>query len=801
MKAPLSWLKEFVPCEMDPVSLAAELTLRGLECEASLEGEMDKVVVGEVIEVAAHPRAEKLHVCKVRAGSEVLQVVCGAPNVAPGIKAPLALPGCTLPGGEEIGVSEIRGIKSQGMLCSEAELAVGEDASGIWIIPGHLRPGQRLDEELKLKDWVLSFDLTPNRADCLSILGLAFEVAAIEGSQVKISDIDLEERGEPIEGRFEVRVLDVDLCPRYVARIIEGVKIAQSPLWMRRRLQLVGLRPINNVVDVTNYVMWELGQPLHAFDLELLEGSKIVVKRAKEGEEFVSLDGQTRTLRGDMLMIWDGMKPVAVAGVMGGENSEVRPETKSVLLESAYFDPMSIRRTAKALGMNTEASRRFERGIDPNGCLRAADRAAKLIAEIAGGQVAKGFLDIYPRPFSPREIKLRVSRVNELLGTKLTASDVAQALRSLDLKVEEEQRGIFLVTPPTRRVDLTREIDLVEEVARVWGYEKIPSTIPKVAPKSWGESSSMKMERKLREVMVGFGFHEVITFSFIDPKSFDALGLDSHDPMREAVKLKNPLRPDQGILRTMLLPGILDAVHRNFHRRNMDLRLFEIGRVFIPQKGELLPMEREKMVGAISGARWPENWSYGPEEVDYFDIKGVVEGLLGALRVEGAIFDPTGIPPFLRPGAASRVTLGQTELGWLGELSPQVRDRLDLESGVFVFELDLSALEKFWNKIARFRPLPRYPEVVRDLSILLPAEVGAGEVIKHIEGMGLRWLEEVVLFDVFDDPQRLPAGFKSLTFRIRYRSEEGSLKDEEVNEEQRRLLEGLGGAFGARLRG
>jgi phenylalanyl-tRNA synthetase beta chain len=801
MRATLSWLREFVPCEMEPLALAEELTLRGLECKATWEGELEKVVVAEVLEVASHPKAERLHVCKVRAGSEVLEVVCGAPNVAPGVKAPLALPGCKLPGGEEVWVSEIRGVKSQGMLCSEAELGLGEDASGIWILPDHLRPGQRLDDELQLKDWVFSFDLTPNRADCLSILGLAFEVAAIERSQVRVPDVRIDEMGEAIHGRFHVEVLDVDLCPRYVARMIEGVKIGESPLWMRRRLQLVGLRSINNVVDVTNYVMWELGQPLHAFDLELLEGSTIVVKRAKEGEEFVSLDGQIRRLRGDMLMIWDAKKPVAVAGVMGGENSEVRPTTTSVLLESAYFDPMSIRRTAKALGMNTEASRRFERGVDPEGCPRAADRAAKLIAELAGGKVARGSLDVYPNPFTPREIRLRVSRVNELLGTQLTSGDVAEALRSLSLQVQEKDPGTFLVTPPTRRVDLTREIDLVEEVARTWGYEKIPSTIPKITSGKWWDSSWRQMEEKVREVMVGFGFHEVITFSFIDPKCFDALDLDPRDPLRDALELKNPLRPDQGIMRTTLLPGILEAVHRNFHRRNMDLRLFEIGRVFIPRKGELLPLEKEKLGGAISGARWPRSWSHRSEEVDFFDLKGVVEGLFGALKIEGIRFEPRGIPPFLEPGASSRIGLGDVELGWLGELKSEVMERLDLESRVLVFELDLMTMEKMWNRVPKFRPLPRYPEVVRDLSILVPLEVGGGEVQDHIEGMGLKWLERVVLFDVFQDPEKLPHGFKSLTFRIWYRSEEGSLKDEEVNEEQMRLVEGLERTFGARLRG
>ncbi len=800
MRATLGWIREFVSFELGAAELAEALTHRGLECEASQEGVLEKVVVGEVMEVGPHPRAERLRICKVRAGQEVLRVVCGAPNVRSGIKAALALPGARLPLGRQVQAMEIRGVGSEGMLCSEAELELGEDESGIWILPDNLNSGERLDIALGLSDWVLSFELTPNRADCLSVLGIAFEVGALVGAQVKIPEIKLEEPGAPISGRFQVEIRDPELCPRYVARMVEGVKIGQSPLWVRRRLQLVGLRPINNVVDVTNYVMWELGQPLHAFDLDLLKGDRIVVQRARPGEKFLSLDGQIRDLGPQMLMIWDGERPVAVAGVMGGENSEVGPQTKNVLVESAYFNPMSIRRTAKALGMNTEASRRFERGVDPEGCPRAACRAAQLMAEWACGKVASGELDVYPIPQPRVALALRVSRVNGLLGTNMSNPDVRRCLELLCLEVEESSKDVFMVRPPTRRVDLTREIDLVEEVARVWGFHRIPSTLPGRSLPMVEQAVQGNPESRIREILTGFGFSEVITFSFVDPNGFDRMGLSPHDPMRKALELKNPLRQDQGVMRTSLVPGILDAVHGNLHRRNSDLRLFELGRVFLPKQGELLPDEPRRLAGAMVGRRSPLHWVSDASLVDFFDLKGVLEGLCSELRIQDVEYLGEGFPAFLTAGAAAKVVSGHRELGWLGELDPEVQSRWDLEAPVLLFEMDLEALLELSVAIPKFSPLPRFPEVVRDLSLLVGEEVPSGRLLQMIRDMGGRWLERVVLYDLFQDPEKLPAGTKSLTFRIWYRSQESSLTDEAVNQEQEKLLEGLKEACGARLR-
>lgn len=801
MKATWSWLKEFVDIQMDPVELGDRLTHVGLECKVAMEGELPGVYVGEILGLEPHPRSQALKLCRVQSGTGVLSVVCGAPNVETGIKVPLALPGATLPGGTEIHVAEIKGISSQGMLCSEAELQVGDDSGGLWILPPDSPVGQRLDQAFGLRDWVFEFDLTPNRADCLSILGLSYEVAAITGAKVRKPVVSLKQEGPRIEERFRVHIQDPDLCPRYVARIVEGTRSAPSPVWMRRRLQLVGLRPISNVVDVTNYVMWELGQPLHAFDLDLLEGDCIVVKRARPEETFVSLDGQERVLSPEMLMIWDGGKPVAVAGVMGGANSEVGPGTSRVLIESAHFDPRSIRRTAKALGMATEASRRFERGIDPEGCVLAADRAAQLVRELAGGQVALGCIDAYPGRRGRRAISLRVAKVNQLLGTDLRSQEVIRQLERLNLEVQQGGDGVLHVLPHSRRVDLTREVDLIEEVARIWGFERIPCTLPRTSRVAATPPTEFRMESLTREVLVGYGFHEVITYSFMDPLALDRLGVPSGDALRNFVILKNPLRKDQGVMRTTLIPGILDAVRRNLSVKNVDLRLFELGRVFLPDGEGELPREPSRLGGAMTGWLTPLHWSKKADAADFFDLKGALEGLLEALQVTGISFSGKDAPQFFRAGCCATLFAGEESIGWVGEVAPTVAERWELGQRVMIFELDFESLARLGRLEHRFRPLPRFPEVIRDISIVVRREVRAGDILEEIERLGQRWLQEAYPFDVFSDPERIPPGHKSLAFRLVYRCTDRSLTDEEVNDERSRLVEALQMRFGARLRG
>jgi phenylalanyl-tRNA synthetase beta chain len=800
MKATWSWIREFVDIQMDPLELSDRLTNVGLECKASIQGELPGVVVGEILEVGPHPHSPGLRLCRVQSGQGVLSVVCGAPNVREGIKVPLALPGATLPGGREIQVAEIKGVPSQGMLCSEAELETGDDSSGLWVLPPETPVGRRIDEAMGLRDWVFEFDLTPNRADCLSISGLAYEVAAITGSKVRPPALSLEEEGPRIEDLFRVYIQDPDLCPRYVARLVLGTKSARSPLWMRRRLQLVGMRPISNIVDVTNYVMWELGQPLHAFDMDLLEGGCIVVKRARPEERFVSLDGRERVLSQEMLMIWDGLKPVAVAGVMGGANSEVGPDTERVLIESACFDPINTRRTAKALGMLTEASRRFERGVDIEGCAAAADRAAGLMRDLAGGRVAVGRIDEYPGRRARRAISLRVAKVNELLGTDLEGEEVKAQLERLDLQVRKRGDGILEVLPPTRRVDLTREVDLVEEVARIWGFDKVPCTVPRTSRLPSPPSRGLSMESFTREVLVGYGFHEVITYSFMDPSALDRLGIPSGDPLRRAVALRNPLRRDQGVMRTTLVPGILDTVRHNLSVKNSDLRLFEIGRVFLPDGEGELPREPVRLAGAMTGLLGPLHWSRRPSAADFFDLKGALEGLLDALQVPRISFREKDSPLFLEPGYRATLFSGEEAVGWMGQVAPAVAEGWELGEGVMIFELDFESLVRLGTLEHRFRPLPRFPEVTRDISIVVRREIRAGDILQEILSFGQAWLQEVCLFDVFTDPEKIPPGHKSLAFRLVYRCADRSLTDEEVNEQKFRLVEALEHKYGARLR-
>jgi phenylalanyl-tRNA synthetase beta chain len=804
MKVPLGWLREFIELERDPTQVADALTNAGIECSATVEGSLEGIVVGEVLEVIPHPGSDHLRICKVMGpGEEILSVVCGAPNVEKGVKAPLAVVGSVLPSGQKIEAAEIRGVRSEGMLCSEAELEVGEDASGIWILPAQSRTGARLDEELSLSDWVLELDVTPNRGDCLSIMGVAREVAAIFGLKVRPPQIELKEEGIPVANRFSVEIVDPQLCPRYVAKIVEGVKVEESPLWMRRRLQLAGLRPINNIVDVTNYVMCELGQPLHAFDLHLLEGSRIVVRRARQGERFISLDGQERVLNDEMLMIWDGEKPVAVAGVMGGENSEVRPDTADVLIESACFNPINIRRTAKALGIATEASRRFERSTDPMGCLLAANRAAQLMSQLSGGTVAPGEIDAFPLPPSPISINLRVSRVNALLGTELEARQVKDILDRLEIPSQLKDGSVLMVSPPTRRPDLQREVDLVEEVARILGYHRIPSNLPPVAsaPQIW--TPHRRVESVVREILTGWGLNEVITYSFIDEEAFDLLGIPKGDPMREFIRLRNPLRRTQGVMRTTLIPGLLDTVRRNFNRRNMDLRLFELGRVFIKEEGRQLPREPLRLGLVMTGRRFPIHWEGGQARVDFYDLKGLVEEILEELELLDEVeWVPHGLPPYLQEGVSARLVAGDETVGVLGPLSEGARAGWDLEEAPLIGEVDFEWLVGMGKTQRHFSPLPRFPEVTRDLSFVVEKGIEAARLVKEIRRIheDISWFEDVMLFDIFEGEAPIPPGHRSLSFRLRYRHPERNLTDEEVNEQQEKVIQTLERKLGARLR-
>ena len=541
MKLSWNWLREFIEVPASPEEVAERLTMSGLEVEAleRVGSNLDGIVVGRILRIDPHPEAERLTFCLVDIGSERLPIVCGATNIQPGDHVPVALPGSSLPDGRRVEAVEIKGVMSYGMLCSERELQLGEDQSGILILPEDLSVGRPLASALELQDTVLEVAVTPNRGDCLSHLGVAREIAALFGGKPRPPRIKVKEEGPPIETLASVEVLDPDLCPRYAARVVLDTSIEPSPFWLRRRLSFLGIRPINNVVDATNSVMLELGQPLHAFDYERLRGRRIVVRRAKAGERIVTLDGLTRALSEQMLVIADAQVPVAIAGVMGGGESEVRGETRAVLLESACFDPLSVRRTAKALGLSTEASFRFERGIDPDGVVKALDRGAQLIAELSGGKVAQGAIlsgkDLRQAP--PRTIPLCLSRLNALLGVDVPKKEAASILRRLGLRLKSQGRDGFLASVPSFRWDLEREIDLIEEVARIWGFERIPIALPKGRLKPSPLPPAFRAERKAKRIMASEGYNEAVTFSFTRGEAFDTLRLGQDDPLREAVKL------------------------------------------------------------------------------------------------------------------------------------------------------------------------------------------------------------------------------------------------------------------------
>jgi phenylalanyl-tRNA synthetase beta chain len=610
------------------------------------------------------------------------------------------------------------------------------------------------------------------------------------------------ETGEDIRGMTSVVILDPDLCPRYTARIIKGVRIGPSPYWMRRRLEAVGLRPINAIVDVTNYVMMELGQPLHAFDFRLLEEGRIVVRRSREGERFVSLDGKERILPAGTLMICDGVKPVAIGGVMGGLDSEIQSHTETILLESAYFDPISIRRTARALAMGTDAAFRFERGIDPEGVIRALDRAARLMAELSGGTVCKNAIDQYPRRIKTAcDIPLRTRRVRDILGTAVPRREMIRILESLEMAVEPVgvAKGVFGVTPPTCRVDITREIDLIEEIARLYGFDRVPVTLPAVSVVAGIADGRRTVEGRVRDVMTGAGYVEVINYSFIAPQAIDQLGLGKTDERRCQVRIRNPLTEEQTVMRTTMIYSLLLNAKRNADVGRFNLKLFEVGRTFIRREEGMQPQEKNRVACLITGCRYEDRWHFRDLPADFYDLKGCVENILDVLRIPDPSFRSGVSEPFLRPGKSCGVLSGEEPIGFLGEVHPDLLSRMDLTGSILVCELDLDFLAEYYSAKAPFSSIPRFPSSSRDVALLIRRGLEAGELLRLVTDSHEVLLEKVKIFDVYESGN-LPAGMKSLGLRFSYRSAERTLTDEEVNQVHDRIVQRIVQATGALIR-
>ena len=805
MKVSVEWFHDFVSPLPSPEELARRLTRAGLEVEGMHRpGEaLAGVVVARIAAAAPHPDAEKLTVTQVDTGRERLQVVCGAKNFQVGDLVPLATVGTTLPGGPTIQRASLRGVESHGMLCSGKELGLSDDASGLLILPRELVPGSPLAGALGLDDTVLEVNVTPNRGDALSHLGVAREAATVLGVPLQRKLRVPAESGAPVSDAIRIEIADPAGCRRFTARVLEGVRIGPSPAWLRRRLEHCGVRSISNVVDVTNYVMLELGQPFHAFDLDRIQGGLLRVRRARDGEPLTTLDGKQRTLVEDDLVIEDTRGAQSLAGTMGGADTEVSETTTRVLLEAANWDPGTIRRMARRHQLHSEASYRFERGVDRTVLPEVLDHAAALMAELSGATVRRGRIDVHPRPAEPRLVALTKGEVDALLGAPVPDKEIQSILSSLGFVAEAGGRWQV----PGWRHDVERPEDLVEEVARVRGYEHIPSVLPASSGELVPEPAWVEVDRRIRGALSGAGFDEVVNYSFVDPGLLPwvtARALEKLGTPVGAVTLKNPLTPQQAVMRTTLLASLLSNVASNLRQQPESLRLYEVGRAYLrdPHGGkDLRPVAEERLhvAGVLWGRREPRSWTSKDAQNDFADARGAVEAIVSALSADELSCRLARVAPF-HPRATAEARVGEVVLGWIGEVHPLVAQHLELPPGVFAFELEVAALERVAQLSPRFRPLPRYPAVLRDLAVVVPVSMEAAEVRAVIREVGQPLVEDATLFDVYTGTP-LPEGQKNLAFALRYRAPDRTLRDDEVQEAHRRIVEEVHGRLGGQLRG
>jgi phenylalanyl-tRNA synthetase beta chain len=808
MKVSLNWLRQYVDFNWSPEELAERLTLLGLEVEGVEKrgGEFEGIVVAEVLTREKHPNADKLSLCRVNDVRGERQIVCGAQNFQAGDKVPLIVPGASLPlkpGDQEpftIKVGKIRGVESHGMMCSPQELGLPDEVDGLLILRADAPVGQPFAEYLGRTgaDVIYDLEVTPNRPDLNSVIGIAREIAAVTGNPLKLPAIEVAEAGGSSVEAVAVRIDAPDLCPRYTARVVKGVKIGPSPAWLRETLEKVGIRSINNVVDVTNYVMLECGQPLHAFDYHLIgradDGQPtIVVRRAQAGEKFTTLDGQEHELGGEELLIADAHKGIALAGVMGGLNTEIQPQTVEVLIESACFNASSVRRTSKALGLRTDASYRFERGSDIGICDWASRRAAQLIVQIAGGGLLSGLVDAYPNPIARKQIKLRFAQTDQLLGVERPASEQLGSLQKLGLElVGEAEPASATFAIPTWRVDLKREVDLIEEVARLYGVDRIPATPPRGALGSNAFDATYDLHSEVRRLLTGLGLNEAQGQTLIADTAATLAA-----PPEVIVPLANPLSSDMNTLRPSLLPGLLEMLRHNAHRKEHDVALFEIGRVFRLRQGR--PTEERRVAIALTGARSPDFWTGDKVKLDASDLKGIVEELVERIGVRGVAYARREAPTGLFVESAEAKLGGKLWLGELGQLSPLIARTLDLRDPVFLAEFDLDQLLARRGAIGSFKPLPAFPASARDVALVVPEGVTHDQVLLAVKKSRAEFLEAVELFDVFRG-RNIAEGSKSLAYAFTYRHAERTLREDEVNASHAKVIAALRNDLGAVIR-
>lgn len=805
MNTALSWIKAYVPdLDVTAQEYTDAMTLSGTKVEGyeCFDKNLEKIVVGEITKIERHPDADKLIVCQVHIGSETIQIVTGAPNVKEGDKVPVVLDGGKVAGGHDGGPlpedgirikkGKLRGIESFGMMCSIEELGATREMypdapeSGIYILPADAEAGADAIEILGLHDVVFEYEVTSNRVDCYSVIGIAREAAATFGKPFHPPVVTETGNKEDIHDYLKVEVENTALCPRYCARMVKNIKLAPSPEWMQRRLAASGIRPINNIVDITNYVMEEYGQPMHAFDYDQIAGHKIVVKCAKDGDEFQTLDGQVRKLDSTVLMINDGEKEVGIAGIMGGENSKITDDIKTMVFEAACFNGTNIRLSSKKIGLRTDASGKFEKGLDPNNAKAAVDRACQLIEELDAGEVIGGTIDVYPIRREEVRIPFDAEKINELLGTCLDAETMKGYFKKLCLGFDEESQEVIA---PTFRQDLERPADIAEEVARLYGYDNIPTTLPSGEATTGKLSYKLRIEEIAREVAEFSGFSESMTYSFESPKVFDKLLLPADSELRRPVTIMNPLGEDFSVMRTSPLNGMLSSLSTNYNRRNKDVKLYELANIYLPKALPLteLPDERMQLTFGMFG------------EGDFFTMKGVVEELFDKLGMEKKVhYLPDCDRPYLHPGRKADIVYENMTLGYIGEIHPEVADHYKIGSRAYVAVLDMPSVIPFADFSRKYTGIAKYPAVSRDISMVVPKEVLVGQIEDVIAQRGGKILESYQLFDIYEGTQIL-AGHKSVAYSIVFRAKDRTLTDDEVGASMKKILNGLEG-LGIQLR-
>ena len=804
MNTSLSWIKAYVPgLDVTAQEYTDAMTLTGTKVETfeKLDADLDKIVIGQILSIERHPDADKLIICQVNIGEKTIQIVTGAPNVHVGDKVPVVLDGGRVagghdgkktPGGIPIKKGKLRGIESDGMMCSIEELGSSRDMYpeapeyGIYIFPEDAVVGESAVKALGLDDVVFEYEITSNRVDCYSVIGIAREAAATFHKEFKAPVVTAAGNSEDVHDYVKVTVKDTDLCPRYCARVVKNIKIAPSPVWMQRRLASNGIRPINNIVDITNYVMEEYGQPMHAYDYDTLASHEIVVRRAGAGEKFVTLDGQERTMDENVLMICDGEKAVGIAGIMGGENSMITDDVKTMMFEAACFDGTNIRLSAKRIGLRTDASGKFEKGLDPNNAEDAINRACQLIEELGAGEVVGGIVDVYTKKKEPVRIPFQPERINALLGTDVSEEDMLSYFKKIDLGYDAEKREVIA---PTFRHDLFRMADLAEEVARFYGYDNIPTTLPK------GESTlgklpfEVRIEGIARDVAEFSGFSESMNYSFESPKVFDKLLIPKDSELRKPIVISNPLGEDFSVMRTLPLNGMLSSLAFNYNHRNKNVRLYELAKVYLPKTLPLteLPDERVQFTMGMYG------------EGDFYVMKGVVEEFFSKAGIRGKIsYDPKAGKTFLHPGRQANIIYNGEVMGYLGEIHPQVADNYGIGDKTYVAVLDMPVVVKYADFDRKFTGIARFPAVTRDLSMVVPHEILAGDIEDMIVQRGGKILESYQLFDVYEGSQ-IKAGYKSMAYSVVFRAKDKTLEESEINTAMKKILNGLS-SMGIELR-